>query len=130
MNDAWQVRSRLISCRHFNPASEIRDGVAASFILAEWTKACLAEFGLTIDDVFAMVTDSGSDVKRCASSAACLQKPWEWCGPHMLNRALIEGAGYDEDKAKSGNPTARQLIYMMRNCIMTIKKSDNAKVGR
>ena len=101
----------------------------ASDLLYDWVKSCLSEFKISERDIFAVVTDSGSDVKRCATHEACLNKPWEWCGPHLLNRALVEGVGYTEDKKDSQNLDGRKLIFEMRNTIMKIKKSENVKVG-
>ena len=123
-DEDWTTHSRLITCRHYNPSTVLRDEARASELLFEWVKSCLAEYNLSVDDIFAVVTDSGSDVKRCATSPSLLNKPWEWCGPHLLNRALVEGVGYCEDKKDCQNESGRKLIFEMRNVITKIKKSD------
>lgn len=128
IDDDWVRHSRLIACRHYNPSSQLRDEVRASELLADYVKSCLAEFNLNVQDIYAVVTDSGSDVKRCATHSSCLNKPWEWCGPHLLNRALIDGVGYSEKKDDSNNLSGRELIMQMRNVISKIKKSTTLKV--
>jgi len=43
-----------------------------------WVVAVLSDFDISLDnDIFAIVSDGGSDVKCCASNPSFLNKPWE-----------------------------------------------------
>jgi len=128
MNRMFQVVNYTIACREFNPSSTERENNNLSKLIMDWTLDCMAEVGLQLSDVYAAVSDSGSDVKCAVSSSERMGLSWEWCGPHMINRALEDGYGYCEDKAKSKNLLARAQIMDMRRVNMHIMKSSNSKV--
>eukprot|EP00624_Nannochloropsis_granulata_P001156 evm.model.NODE_15339_length_18062_cov_47.764866.1 len=96
LDDNWRVRSKLLSLRFFFPSSELREDHQLSVLVSMWVKSCLSDYGLKVDNFVGAVSDSGSDVKRCCTSENCLGLPWEWCGPHLLNRALVDGLGWTE----------------------------------
>lgn len=53
--------------------------------------------------------------------------PWEWCGPHLFNRALVEGMGCPEAGGGADNDTGRALIMLVRRVITHISKSTVTK---
>ena len=105
VNDSMGVETYLLGLRFFSPALEVSDDLEqVSTTLFLWVEAVLEEFGLSVDDIFAVVTGSGSDVKRCGTAKGLLDKPWAWCAPHFLNRAQVEAAGHSETAAGTKNP--------------------------
>lgn len=84
----WQLRSRLIAVRQFNPTTETLEGNRLSAILEKYLTTVLEEFGLDTSLLFSATSDAGSDVKRLCD--ILLPGLWEWCVCHMLNCALVE----------------------------------------
>ena len=84
----WELRSRLLAVRQFNPDAEKLKSTRLSGILEEYLKTVLSEFQLSVSNLFSATTDSGSDVKRLCD--VLLPGLWEWCVCHMLNCALVE----------------------------------------
>lgn len=76
----FRAHQHLIGLRHPNPSPELIDNASQySELLYSWCVAGLAEFNISVeDDVFALVTDGGSDIKCCAIKF--LGKQWECVG--------------------------------------------------
>ena len=96
LDESWQVKSKLLTLRYFFPSSKLREDHQLSVLLAMWVDSCLGDYGLATQDFVGAVSDSGSDVKRCCMAEDCMALPWEWCGPHLLNRALVDALGWTE----------------------------------
>lgn len=84
----WQLKSRLLAVRQFNPTTEMIQSTRLSDLLQEYLKSVLEEYGLDVSMIFSATSDSGSDVKRLCD--VLLPGLWEWCVCHMLNCALVE----------------------------------------
>lgn len=129
VNDSMGTEAYLLGLRLFCPAPDVSDETEqVSTTLFLWVEAVLEEFGLSVDDIFAVVTDSGSDVKRCGTAPDLLNKPWAWCAPHFLNRAQVEAAGHSETVVGTKNPAAREVIMALNSIIHHIRKSPKTKV--
>lgn len=127
VNDSMGLETYLLGLRPFTPAPELNNEIDhVSDMLKLWADAVLDEFGLSLDNVFAVTSDSGSDVKRCARVS--MDKPWEWCAPHLFNRALVEAMGHTEARAESRNPAGREVIMALNQIISHVKKSPKVAV--
>ncbi len=73
------TRQHLLGLRHLNPTPELYDSVEQySELVYSWVVAVLSDFDLSVeDDIYAIVSDGGSDVKCCATHTKFLNKPWE-----------------------------------------------------
>lgn len=123
IDDNWMPQSRLVSLRGFAPCSELQDEFRLSRLLYMWVEACLAEIGLAKHHFVGASTDSGSDVKRCTTADDCMGLPREWCGNHLINRALVESLGFSEQVGEGSNESARGVIMEVRKVITHISKS-------
>ncbi|CAM9804265.1 unnamed protein product [Laminaria digitata] len=121
----WQLRSRLIAVRQFNPTTETLEGNRLSAILEKYLTTVLEEFGLDTSLLFSATSDAGSDVERLCD--ILLPGLWEWCVCHMLNCALVEATGTHVDPAKSSNPAGRKVIVAVKKVVEHIRKSPKAK---
>lgn len=129
VNDSMGVETYVLGLRLFAPAPEVSNELEqASTLLFLWVEAVLEEFGLSVDDIFAVVTDSGSDIKRCGTAEDLLNKPWAWCAPHFLNRGQVEAAGHSETAGGTKNPAAREVLMALNSIIHHIRKSPKTKV--
>jgi hypothetical protein len=129
LDESWQMRSKLLSLRFFSPSSQLRENHQLSSLLTMWVNSCLGEYGLATRYCVGAVSDSGSDVKRCCRAKDCMHLPWEWCGPHLLNRALVDAVGWTEGGREGGREGgARGLLMEVRKVIKHISKSTTMKV--
>jgi hypothetical protein len=128
IDEAWREKSRLIACRVFDPSfKEQEEAQFYSDLMLEWVKACLEEVGLGLGDIFASVSDGGSDVTRLCMTL--LGKPWEWCGSHCLNLCIKDGFGFTVKNGASTNQLAHDLIVDIKSTISTVMASHKSKVG-
>ena len=84
----WQLRSRLLAIRQFNPTTEMLESNRLSDLLEKYLKSVLEEYDLDVSMLFSATSDAGSDVKRLCD--ILLPGLWEWCICRMLNCALVE----------------------------------------
>ncbi|KAI9907018.1 hypothetical protein PsorP6_003772 [Peronosclerospora sorghi] len=91
-----------------------------------WLRDILGEFGIRIKDISGSTSDGGSDVKRAMTSLDD-SKPWEWCIPHMTNRAVQDAFGTSLDPKKSKNAAARDLVSAVKSVIEHFNKSSNSQ---
>ena len=89
----WQLRSRLLAVRQFNPTTEMLESNRLSEVLEKYLKSVLVEYDLDVSMLFSATSDAGSDVKRLCD--ILLPGLWEWCICHMLNCALVEVCVWD-----------------------------------
>lgn len=84
----WELRSRLLSVRQFNPIPEILQNNRLSDLLRHYLETVLEEFHLTFSNLFSATTDFGTDAKQLCN--VLLPSLWEWCVCHMIDCALVE----------------------------------------
>lgn len=84
----WELKSRLLAVRQFNPTAEVLHSNRLSELLNDYLNSVLEEYNLDVSMIFSATSDSGSDVKRLCN--VLLPGLWEWCVCHMLNCALVE----------------------------------------
>ncbi|CAN0560022.1 unnamed protein product [Laminaria digitata] len=84
----WELKSRRLAVRQFNPTTEMLESDRLSALLEKYLKSVLEEFGLNTSLLFSATSDAGSDVKRLCK--VLLPGLWEWCVCHMINCALVE----------------------------------------
>lgn len=129
VNDSWGLETYLLALRLFDPGPDMTDELEqVSAILKEWVGAVLHEYDITLADIFATSTDSGSDVKRCVRAAELMNLPWEWCGTHLINRAEVEGLGHSETARGTKKPSACKLIMSVNQVVHHVKKSPKTSV--
>ncbi|CAM9755873.1 unnamed protein product, partial [Hapterophycus canaliculatus] len=122
----WELKSRLLAVRQFNPSKEMLESQRLSILLEDYLKSVLEEFDLDTTKLFSATSDAGSDVKRLCN--VLLPGLWEWCVCHMINCALVEALGTHADPATSRNPEARKVIMRVKKVVEHIRKSPRAKV--
>ncbi|CAM9895380.1 unnamed protein product [Scytosiphon promiscuus] len=122
----WQLKSRLIAVRQFNPSQELLSDNRLSDLLELYLESVLEEYGLDTTLLFSATSDAGSDVKRLCK--VLLPGLWEWCVCHMINCSLVEAFGTHVDPAKSHNPAARKVVMTVKKVVEHIRKSPRAKV--
>ena len=76
--------------------ADLRENHQLSSLPTRGVNSCLGEYGLATRYCVGAVSDSGSEVKRCCMAENCMHLPWELCGPHLLNRALVNAVGWTE----------------------------------
>ncbi|CAN0016946.1 unnamed protein product [Scytosiphon promiscuus] len=121
----WELKTRLLAVRQFNPSKEMLESERLSGLLEKYLKSVLEEFDLDTTKLFSATSDAGSDVKRLCN--VLLPGLWEWCICHMINCALVEAFGTHVDPAKSRNPQARKVIMRVKKVVEHIRKSPRAK---
>ena len=84
----WQLKSRLLAVRQFNPTTETLESHRVSALLQSYLESVLEEYDLDVSMIFSATSDAGSDVKRLCD--VLLPSLWEWCVCHMLNCSLVE----------------------------------------
>ena len=129
----FELVSEMLAIKPYKPAAEVvkstEPATKASAILQQWFLGVLDEYGISGDQIFSTVTDSGSDVKRCCD-VLMDSSEWEWCIPHMLNTALVEAFGAHEDpkKVKDSAKPIREFIKRVRKVVTHLNKSTTAEV--
>lgn len=93
----------------------------ASEVPLVWLKSVLAEHGLTVADIYSSTSDGVSDIKRLLDVRLC--ERWSWCVPHLANRSLNEGMGFDENSAECQNEEARAEINKVVSFVEHVSKS-------
>ena len=92
MDPEYALRTFLLAVREFDPSSEIREGKEGlRTCMRVWNEGILEIFGLTFKNIFGATTDGAGDVRIL--SIYDIMAYWEWCPPHMINRALIHAFG-------------------------------------
>ena len=81
------LRTYLLAVKLFRPDPSL--GKITGEVVMKWARQVFADHGIAETDIAGAVTDAGADVSTGVGKAF----PREWCGPHMINRALIEGTG-------------------------------------
>ena len=90
MDSNWQLKSRLLTVRQFNPSVDVLRSERMSEILRVYLSDVLEEFRIPHNSIFSSTTDAGSHVRRLAEKI--MPSSWEWCIAHMLNCALVEAS--------------------------------------
>ena len=86
------MNTMLLAVREFDPSSALRSGKGGlRTAMRVWLRGILAYYGLDFANIFGATTDGAGDV-RILSQQDVLAF-WEWCIPHMINRALIHAFG-------------------------------------
>lgn len=91
----------------------------------KWTRQVLGDHGIEEKHIAGAVTDAGADVSTGVGKAF----PREWCFPHMINRALIEGTGMSTSASGSLiNPECKSLLDGAKAVIEFMNRSSSSKV--
>lgn len=128
MKEDGAIMTQLLAVKQFSPGKEVSDERAGECVRL-WSDQVLEEWGFGWKHVLGVVTDSDSDVKFAFGNTPGLLR--EWCIPHLLNRAIIDGFGLSLSPAKSTNPQCRELCGDMKKDIEHLRKSskDNVSFG-
>lgn len=117
-NGVGDFVSLMLGMREFNPSYALRYHAGQREALCTWVQEVLSSFSLSNDNIFASTTDNAGDVRTLArGDIGC---HWEWCPPHLINRALKEAFG-------PRNPDTMEQLEEMNSLIRKVK--DTTKGG-
>lgn len=123
MAENMMLRSYLLAVKLFQPCSAL--GPTTGTVVMKWVVQVLAQHGLRPSDFAGVVSDAGSDV----SSGVGKSFRREWCLPHMLNRATIDGTGMANTTRLSKNLDCRALVEDAKKVIQHFNRSSRDKVS-
>lgn len=115
-------RTHLLAVKLFRPDPSL--GKITGGVVLKWLRQVLAQHGLHTKDIAGAVTDAGADVSTGVGSAFSR----EWCHPHMINSALLEGTGVSTSGGSSTNPECWKLLDEAKKVIQYFNKSTGSKV--
>ena len=117
------LRTYLLAVKLFRPDPSL--GKITGEVVMKWARQVFADHGIAETDIAGAVTDAGADVSTGVGKAF----PREWCGPHMINRALIEGTGTSPSAAGALiNPGCKSLLDSCKTVIEFLNRSTQSKV--
>ncbi|CAM9821307.1 unnamed protein product, partial [Sphacelaria rigidula] len=120
LSQTFALRTAFSAVKLFRPIPELSDESRLSDVLLLWVREVLSEYDLGESDRFGTVTDAASDVRRLCVKV--MKVSWEWCMPHMLNRALVEAFGTTVARAASKNTEAREVIDTIKKTVEYLNK--------
>ncbi|CAN0044929.1 unnamed protein product, partial [Ectocarpus sp. 12 AP-2014] len=123
MTENMILRSYLLTVKLFQPCSAL--GPTTGTVVMKWVVQVLAQHGLRPSDFAGVVSDAGSDV----SSGVGRSFSREWCLPHMLNRATIDGTGMANTTRLSKNLDCRALLEDAKKAIQHFNRSSRDKIA-
>ncbi|GMF28874.1 unnamed protein product [Phytophthora fragariaefolia] len=118
VTEKFEFKSILLGTRHFVPEYGEREG-GIRLPFRRWIIDILADFGLTLRDLFGATSDAGPDVKWMMTEG--LKLNLQWCIPHMTNAATKVACGMVADATKSKNPATTNLIRRIVKTVYTVK---------
>lgn len=116
------LRSSLLAVKLFRPSPTL--GKVGGEVVMKWVRQVLAQHGLDPGKFAGAVSDAGSDVKTGVGKVF----PREWCLPHMLNRATIDGTGMSNQARNTKNLECRKLVMDVKQVVEHANRSHNFKV--
>lgn len=116
------LQTMLLAVKLFRPDPSL--GKVTGSVVLLWLIQVLAQNGLRKSNIAGAVTDAGADVRTGVGDAF----DREWCGPHMANRATIDGTGMSPTKAASKNPRCRELLELCKKVVEFVNRSSSFKV--
>lgn len=123
MDDKGVQQTHLLAVKLFRPDPSL--GKITGEVVMKWARQVLADHGIAEKDIAGAVTDAGADVSTGLGKAF----PREWCFPHMVNRALIEGTGMSTSAAGARiNPDCKALLALLKTIIEFLNRSTQSKV--
>lgn len=127
------IHTRLLACTLYRP--DIPDGDAekeqASEIVWRYLTQVLAFYEIDITNFAGATSDGGPDLKRAfdtlaRETAAKGLWVWDWCLPHKLHCALVQGLGTNPDIKYCKNKACRGDITKVRNTVRLFHASPTA----
>ncbi|CAN0144047.1 unnamed protein product, partial [Scytosiphon promiscuus] len=116
------LQTMLLAVKLFRPDPSL--GKVTGRVVLLWLIQVLAQNGLRKSNIAGgAVTDAGADVRTGVGDAF----DREWCGPHMANRATIDGTGMSPTKAASKNPRCRELLELCKKVVEFVNRSSSFK---
>ncbi|KAJ1393042.1 hypothetical protein B484DRAFT_340595, partial [Ochromonadaceae sp. CCMP2298] len=129
VNQDFTPESRLLGVKLFDPPHDLvrfRNGRRRlSDLLLLWLKMMLGEYRIQLSDFRSSTSDSGSDVKRLLSKLMP-DSSWDWCIPHLINRAFTDAFGASVDVQASKNVECRELITKLKKQIQYFHQREGA----
>ncbi|CAN0339225.1 unnamed protein product [Laminaria digitata] len=90
----------------------------------KWVRQVLAQHGAREKNIAGAVTDAGSDI----STGVGKHFKREWCTPHMLDRATMDGTGMSNSRSTSKNPETRDLLDLLKKVAEHFNRSTGSKI--
>jgi hypothetical protein len=129
VNQDFTPESRLLGVKLFDPPHDLvrfRNGRRRlSDLLLLWLKMMLGEYHIQLSDFRSSTSDSGPDVKRLLSKLMP-DSSWDWCIPHLINRAFTDAFGASVDVQASKNVECRELITKLKKQIQYFHQREGA----
>ena len=122
MDDKGILRTHLLAVKLFLPNPSL--GKITGAVVLKWLLTVLAQHGVAQKDIAGAVTDAGADVSTGVGRAF----DREWCNPHLLNRALLEGTGMTSSAESSPNAACCKLLEEAKKVIQYFNRSTTSKV--
>lgn len=110
------LRTHLLAVKLFRPATSL--GKVTGKVVLKWFLQVLGQHGIPIERVAGAVTDGGGDVRTGIAQATTRG----WCGPHMLNRAIIDGTGMANTASQSKNRACRGLMETCKKVVEAVEE--------
>lgn len=128
MNENMMMKSFTLAIKHFRPksGSGMENGKITGRAVSKWNAQVLDQHGLRLQDLAGAVSVVGSYAST-GIAKACRR---EWCIPHMINRATVDGTGMSNSPASSKNAECRDLLEKAKKVIEHFDKSMARKVWR
>lgn len=126
MKEDGSIMTQLLAAKPYRPGKEVTDDGAGECIRL-WAGQALEEWGFGWEHVLGAVMDSGFELEFAFGNAPGIFR--EWCIPHLLNRAIIDGFGLSLSPATSNNPECRGLCGDMRRDIEHVHESTKGNVS-
>ena len=117
----FELVSRLLAVRRFNPSSLVRQSMRLGNIIQAWVDSVLDDFNIKIADIFGSTTDGGPDIKRWAM-VLMPGKKWEHCPPHAIARGVLSAVGFESPNARTSFESTL-LVKAVKNVITSIKQT-------
>lgn len=116
------LKTFLLAVKLFRPGTIL--GKITGPVVMKWGRQVLAQHGLRPADFAGAVSDAGADVATGVGKVFSR----EWCIPHMLNRATIDGTGMANSRTSSKNIECRDLLEAAKKVIEHFNRSSRDKV--
>ncbi|CAB1096918.1 unnamed protein product [Ectocarpus sp. CCAP 1310/34] len=116
------LRTHLLAVKLFRPAPSL--GKVTGKVVLKWFLQVLGQHGIPIERLAGAVTDGGGDVRTGIGQVATRA----WCGPHMLNRVIIDGTGMANTANQSKNLSCRGLMEICKKVVQHVNRSQGFKI--
>lgn len=119
-------KTHMLAFRQFNPSYALRRSEGLSKSLQAWVLQIFKDFGLKKEQITGAVTDKGNDIAGLARQKVT-GAYWEWCMPHMLNKAAQASLGLVQSSRSNQctNPESARLVADIIRTVYLVKNKSS-----